>query len=796
MRLAQHLDQASTFRALQKQELAGLLLASGFSCFLPSIEGLKDLDAEFNLSCWKCVRDDYADFLSVNCLLPRDNAVIEPKHLMLTTEYSDFRRTGGIGTFVRDWRDSVGFANTLCLFLGAGMDDLPKLSEINLVSPYNFFDDEYVASLPIEDQALQSLYQLLLYFPCLRSVQYADYQGLGCRIAQAKRSGLLPDYLTVVAHCHGNTHYIENANEKWFASNHFGVAEKEKISLENADKVIFPAKFLFDLYEKSGIRLSPENVLIQRYPFNLSVGHASTVEIIQPKKIDTIIFYGKFLPMKGYPLFLDSVMSTDPEKLKQAGVEKIVFIGSDPFGEHTVDSRMQSIQQAICVETHANFGRDDVVNYMVAHREHSVCVMPYLGDNHPYAVSDVLYSGMLPLMANAGGIPEMIPHEFHERLLPKPDPTDLSERLLALLQLSANEQYELRLNLFKQTVAIQERLNQEYMALTQSFETCSLSFSANSNLSQLTLIVPVFNTGLSYVSDLIASIKGQTYLPKETIFVNDASDDRYTFDLVSLLAEKMTEPYRLVHHEVNKGLSAARNTALNLVETPYLANVDSDDILTNSYVYDLVRAFERNPEVVAAVPYMQTFLEETPWNQSTFEGDCVYKPLGDGLIASMVDNQLGHANAGYRTENLKALGGWDQTDRSMWEDWSLYIKMVSQGMKVLVLPKTTCLYRVREQSMVRTYKTWPAMRKLAFNVEGITRFDAFRLMAVMRHYNDLQIESVQVLPPSQEVCYRKSAIFAMRVADKIGQFPLIFRPLHFTGVRIWRIMRSIKGLFK
>lgn len=132
----------------------------------------------------------------------------------------------------------------------------------------------------------------------------------------------------------------------------------------------------------------------------------------------------------------------------------------------------------------------------------------------------------------------------------------------------------------------------------------------------------------------------------------------------------------------------------------------------------------------SAIP--SAFNEETDFNEQKFDS-YVYRPLGDGMIVAQLDNNLGHANSGYRTSVIRALGGWDESDKSMWEDWALYLKLVRQDTALALFQCSDCMYRVRKQSMLRTYKVWPAMRRLARNTAGLPRYESFRLQAVMRH---------------------------------------------------------------
>lgn len=211
----------------------------------------------------RCDPDRYLEFLQVAGLLHDD---VMPRHLLLTAEYAGLHSTGGIGTFVVEQRLTYGVENTLCLYIGQEESlDAELFPRFKLINS-QMLVDKVNLSLPVEEIALKATLQLLFYFPNLAKIEYPDYQGLGCRLAQAKRAGLLPPSVQLIVHCHGATHYLENAHQTWYGISHFNAAEREKISIENADSIVFPTAFLLDLYRETGFEMANEKVVQLRYP--------------------------------------------------------------------------------------------------------------------------------------------------------------------------------------------------------------------------------------------------------------------------------------------------------------------------------------------------------------------------------------------------------------------------------------------------------------------------------------------------------------------------------------------------
>jgi glycosyltransferase involved in cell wall biosynthesis len=93
----------------------------------------------------------------------------------------------------------------------------------------------------------------------------------------------------------------------------------------------------------------------------------------------------------------------------------------------------------------------------------------------------------------------------------------------------------------------------------------------------VTVIVPGFDVA-PWAVDALDSLRAQTFGAWTAILVNDASADATgaIFDAAAAADPR----FRVVHHPAQAGLGAARNTGLDLVDTPFVAFLDADDRLT------------------------------------------------------------------------------------------------------------------------------------------------------------------------------------------------------------------------
>ena len=93
-------------------------------------------------------------------------------------------------------------------------------------------------------------------------------------------------------------------------------------------------------------------------------------------------------------------------------------------------------------------------------------------------------------------------------------------------------------------------------------------------LPLISIVVPVYNTEC-YVIPCLESLLQQSYKNIEILVVDDASPDGAVTCIKSLNDKRI----KIMHHSVNKGLSAARNTGIEAASGKYIAFVDSDDLV-------------------------------------------------------------------------------------------------------------------------------------------------------------------------------------------------------------------------
>lgn len=106
----------------------------------------------------------------------------------------------------------------------------------------------------------------------------------------------------------------------------------------------------------------------------------------------------------------------------------------------------------------------------------------------------------------------------------------------------------------------------------------------------VTVIVPGFDVA-DYVSEALDSLRAQTHPDWAAVLVDDASTDETARMFADAAAADAR--FRVVRHDTQRGLGAARNTGLALVDTPYIAFLDADDRMRPDALARLTATLDR-----------------------------------------------------------------------------------------------------------------------------------------------------------------------------------------------------------
>lgn len=136
---------------------------------------------------------------------------------------------------------------------------------------------------------------------------------------------------------------------------------------------------------------------------------------------------------------------------------------------------------------------------------------------------------------------------------------------------------------------------------------------------QVSIIVPVYNVA-AYIERCVKSVEAQEYTDGlECLLVDDCGQDS-SIQIATQLIEEYQGPiiFRIVSHETNRGLSAARNTGIQAARGKYLYFLDADDSIHPDCISLMMSMVDKYPEVemVQSGAYTQG-TDPMPWLDMT-----------------------------------------------------------------------------------------------------------------------------------------------------------------------------------
>lgn len=215
------------------------------------------------------------------------------------------------------------------------------------------------------------------------------------------------------------------------------------------------------------------------------------------------------------------------------------------------------------------------------------------------------------------------------------------------------------------------------------------------NLPSVSIIVPVYNVE-PYVEDCVLSVMRQTYTgPVECIIVDDCSTDN-SMAIVDGAISKYNGSisFKVLHHDKNRGQSAARKRGVEEAHGEWIMFVDSDDLLLENAISELVDLSD-GCNIVIGRWQGDKFLINAPdfynWNDYLFN---LYSHVGlsTALWAKLFRKQL---------INESTMTFYYEIERS--EDFLMNIAIaVNNKLDVKVCKDEIYFYRKRQSSIVHT----------------------------------------------------------------------------------------------
>lgn len=114
---------------------------------------------------------------------------------------------------------------------------------------------------------------------------------------------------------------------------------------------------------------------------------------------------------------------------------------------------------------------------------------------------------------------------------------------------------------------------------------------------KISIIIPVYNVE-PYITECLQSVARQTWQGAiECLIVDDCGTDGSIAEAEAFISSYQGNiTFRILHHQQNRGLSAARNTGTDAATGEYIYYLDSDDMMTDNCIESLMDVAQKYPQ--------------------------------------------------------------------------------------------------------------------------------------------------------------------------------------------------------
>lgn len=220
----------------------------------------------------------------------------------------------------------------------------------------------------------------------------------------------------------------------------------------------------------------------------------------------------------------------------------------------------------------------------------------------------------------------------------------------------------------------------------------------------ISVIIPMYNTE-KYIKDCLQSVLNQSYQKIEVIVVDDGSTDN---------SRKLCEEFResdermILISQNNKGVSAARNKAIDAAHGEYLFFMDSDDMIHPELLEEQYGVLKKYQADIAAMSYIKVDSNEIH-NVLKFSAEC-HNTLKWELIDNNRVLRCFHdtayidvlAGIGGKLISRKKIGSHRFDEGIKLGEDTLYIyNLILDGIKIVYSYAGWYFYRMHDKNAIR-----------------------------------------------------------------------------------------------
>jgi glycosyltransferase involved in cell wall biosynthesis len=209
--------------------------------------------------------------------------------------------------------------------------------------------------------------------------------------------------------------------------------------------------------------------------------------------------------------------------------------------------------------------------------------------------------------------------------------------------------------------------------------------------SDITLYVPCYNAQSS-IDACIEGVLAQTIRPGRFVVVDDGSTIPFSRPSIEVL-----------RHAANRGLATARSTALAQCQTPLIASLDADVVVSATWLETMLAGINSGQWAGVGGAMRERHQERLA---DRWRGVHMAQHWGDQPVRN--PRFLYGSNTLFRVDAIRAAGGYDQSLKTNNEDRTISEALYRIGHELLYVPAARCEHLRTDTSatVLRTFWQW------------------------------------------------------------------------------------------
>ena len=631
------------------------------------------------------------------------------KYWILTTEFPP-QFGGGIGTYCFQWSQLLmkQQAETTVFLLNKSISGYRETQYEGIkVVEFSAYLAQSSSFLGFETSVGLSFEKIIsVYIEKVGApdwIESQEYNGLAYFILQKKHLGYaLYKDVKVVINCHCPSFLAFEFNHvNTFQLPYFWIGEMERFCLKAADICISPSQYLVDIMLKRYPNLERKFIILKN-PFDTEkITTAASGNVSEE-----VMFYGKLSPIKGILELLKAFSQIWEEghscSLNLVGDEYYYYHAAGTTMGKYIRGKYEKYIRKGSLKLHGAISPDKLSKILENAR---FVVVPSTFDNFPYAVLEIMARKKLVVASDSGGHCEILRNKENGLIYKSGNISELKRVILQTFALPS-ETVTKMVESAAQSVRIFcdpiDYYNKKIQVLKEYQPAAAINFpflttpspklTVDTDRGQgglLSVVIPFFNMG-KFIEETIKSIRASIYRDIEIIIVDDGSNDS---ESLSILKELGADPGIRVIKQENKGLAWARNTGAAQARGEFLAFLDADDIVNSNY-YSFSLNILKEKQNVHFVGCWVRYFGESANSWPAFTPEAPYL---------LFHNMINSSGLVYRRQSFVRYGLNDPQFIYGMEDYDSVISLVENGMGGVVIPEQWFMYRVRKDSMARSF---------------------------------------------------------------------------------------------